>query len=131
VKLLGDRTLLIRIPLAVILLAHSVPGMVDGGVNDFGDLFLNNIGFAPFGILIAWVIKASHVVCAVLLLLNKYIKAAAVCTIFILVMGIVLIHWREGWFVVGGGRNGIEYNFLMVFLFVYLFFDRNIQESLK
>jgi putative oxidoreductase len=29
-------------------------------------------------------------------------------------VGIVMVHFTEGWFVVGGGRNGWEYNFLLI-----------------
>ncbi len=107
-------TLLLRIAIAIILLSHGIPGMFDNGVNDFGNLYLNQVGFAPFGVGIAWAIKISHVVCAILLLLNRYIVAAGVVTIVILIAGIVMVHYPEGWYVVGGGRNGMEYNFLMI-----------------
>lgn len=107
-------TLLLRIAVAIILLTHSVFGIFDNGINDFGNLFLNQIGFAPFGVAIAWSIKLSHIVAAVLLILNKYIKLAGFVTIFVLIMGIILVHFKEGWFVVGGGRNGMEYNFLLI-----------------
>jgi len=39
---------------------------------------------------------------------------AGFVTIFVLVMGIILVHFKEGWFVVGGGQNGVEYNFLLI-----------------
>ena len=29
-------------------------------------------------------------------------------------MGVVLIHAAEGWFVVGAGRNGMEYSLLLI-----------------
>jgi len=32
------------------------------------------------------------------------------------------VHYKEGWFVVGGGRNGVEFNFLMICVFVFLMF---------
>ncbi|MFZ0596034.1 MAG: DoxX family membrane protein, partial [Flavobacterium sp.] len=93
-------TLLLRFAVAVILLTHSVFGMFDNGVNDFGNLYLNQIGFAPFGVFIAWLIKLSHVVAAILLIANKYIKMAGFVTLFVLIMGIILVHFQEGWFVV-------------------------------
>ena len=109
-----NATLLLRIAVAIILLTHSVLGMFNNGINDFGNLYLNQIGFAPFGVFLAWSIKISHIVAAILLLLNKYVKAAGFVTIFVLIMGIILVHFQEGWFVVGGGRNGVEYNFLLI-----------------
>jgi len=115
-------TLLLRIAVAVILLTHSVFGIFDNGINDFGNLYLNQIGFAPFGVFIAWSIKLSHMIAAVLLVLNKYIKLAGFVTIFVLIMGIILVHFQEGWFVVGGGRNGVEYNFLLIIVLLAIMY---------
>ncbi|TKC12933.1 DoxX family protein [Pedobacter polaris] len=112
--------LILRIAVGIILLSHSIFGMFDGGVNAFGKFYLNEIGFAPFGVAIAWAIKISHVICALLLFANKYIKVASILTILILIMGIILIHFKEGWFVVGGGRNGMEYNFLLIAVLVQI-----------
>lgn len=114
--------LLLRIATAIILLTHSVFAIFNNGVNDFGNLYLNQIGFAPFGVFLAWSIKLSHVVAAVLLLINKYVKPAGFVTIFILIMGIILVHFQEGWFVVGGGRNGVEYNFLLIFVLLAIMY---------
>ncbi|MFN8886976.1 MAG: hypothetical protein ACK5WF_05920, partial [Cyclobacteriaceae bacterium] len=96
------------------LFVHCVPGMFNGGINAFGNLYLNQIGFAPIGLYLAWLIKLSHVADAFCLLFERYMKWAVLTTIAILVAGIAMIHWREGWFVVGGGRNGVEFNFLLI-----------------
>lgn len=121
---------ILRVSMAIILLSHSVFGMFDGGINDFGNFYLNKIGFAPFGVAIAWVIKLSHVVCALLLVMNKYIRLACFATIFVLTMGIIMVHFKEGWFVVGGGRNGIEYNFVLIsVLIAILFFNTTDQNK--
>jgi len=32
----------------------------------------------------------------------------------IYVVGIAMVHWPAGWFVVGAGRNGMEYSVLLV-----------------
>lgn len=109
-----SNTLILRIALAIIFITHSVFGMFNNGINDFGNLFLNQIGFAPMGVPIAWAVKLIHLLGAMALLLNKYIKPVCILNILILIMGIVLVHYQEGWFVVGGGRNGMEYNFLLI-----------------
>jgi len=121
--------LLLRIATAIILLSHSVFGIFNNGINDFGNLYLNQIGFAPFGVFLAWSIKLSHIIAAVLLLLNKYIKVASFVTIFILIMGIILVHFQEGWFVVGGGRNGVEYNFLLIFVLLAIMYPNGFKKS--
>ena len=122
-------TLLLRITVAIILLTHSIAGMFNNGINDFGNLYLNQIGFAPFGVAIAWSIKLSHLVAAILLLMNRYIKLVSIVTIFVLVMGIVLVHFKEGWFVVGGGRNGVEYNFLLICVLLAIMFPNGFKKT--
>ena len=122
-------TFLLRIAVAIILLTHSVFGMFNNGINDFGNLFLNQIGFAPFGVFLAWSIKLSHVAAAILLILNKYIKLAGFITIFVLLMGIILVHFQEGWFVVGGGRNGVEYNFLLIVVLFAIMYPNGLKKS--
>ena len=122
--------ILLRIAVAVILLTHSVFGIFNNGINDFGNLYLNQIGFAPFGFFLAWSIKLSHIAAALLLLLNKYVKPAGFVTIFILVMGIILVHFQEGWFVVGGGRNGVEYNFLLICVLLAIMYPNGLQKKI-
>lgn len=55
-----------------------------------------------------------------LLLLNRFVPL--ICAIFsiIYVAGIVLVHAPEGWFVVGHGRNGVEYSVLLIGCLVIL-----------
>ena len=103
-----SNTIILRIAVAITLLVHSVPSILLNWVSDFGNLYLNAVGFAPYGLWIAWAIKISHVLCAILLIINRYVMAEAFITIFILVAGIVMIHFKEGWFVVGAGRNGMR-----------------------
>ena len=124
-----NATLLLRIAVAIILLTHSVLGMFNNGINDFGNLYLNQIGFAPFGVFLAWSIKISHIVAAILLLLNKYVKAAGFVTIFVLIIGIILVHFQEGWFVVGGGRNGVEYNFLLIVVLLAIMYPIGFKKT--
>lgn len=132
--LMKDRnnTLILRIALAIIFTTHSVFGMFNNGINDFGNLFLNQIGFSPLGVPLAWTVKLIHLVGAVALVLNKCIKPACILNIIILIMGIVLVHYQEGWFVVGGGRNGMEYNFLLIcVLFFILFTTVETEDKIK
>jgi putative oxidoreductase len=104
----------LRIALIIIFLVHSLAGMFNNGINNFGNLYLNQVGFAPVGLPLAWLVKLSHVALAISLFTDKYLKATTFVTIFILIMGIFMIHLKEGWFVVGGGRNGVEFNFLLI-----------------
>jgi len=112
-------TLVLRITLAAVFFVHGIPSIFTGAVNNFGN-HLNTAGFALIGLPLAWAIKLSHVACAILLILNRYIRLAAIVTIPILVAGIIMIHAAQGWFVVGEGRNGMEFNVLLISVLVYL-----------
>ena len=105
---------ILRIIVAIILLTHSLPSIVTGDVNLFGKLYLNEVGFAPFGVALAWTIKLSHIVAALCLILNRWILLPCLVTIAVLLAGIFMVHLKDGWFVVGGGRNGFEYNVLII-----------------
>jgi putative oxidoreductase len=120
---------LLRLTVAVILVMHSVPGIFNNGINEFGKFYLNETGFSPLGVPIAWAIKISHILCAICLLLNKFIKPASIITIFILIAGIVMVHLKEGWYVVGGGRNGIEFNLLLICVLLTIMFQGGIKRQ--
>lgn len=120
---------MLRLAVAIILLAHSVPGMLGNGINNFGNN-LNQLGFDPFGVLLAWTIKGSHVVAAFCLVFEKFVKWACLVTIFILITGIILVHFKEGWFVVGAGRNGVEYNFLLIFVLLTIMFPNGLKSKI-
>jgi putative oxidoreductase len=129
-SIIFNNTFLLRLAVSTILVAHGVGGMFNGGINGFGQA-LNDwgIGLAPLGVPIAWAIKLSHLVCVFSLLSDKYVKIASLITIFILTMGIILIHGGEGWFVVGGGRNGMEFNFLLIFALLTIMFPNGIKKT--
>lgn len=124
-----NNTFLLRLAVAVILLMHSIPGMFNNGINDFGNFYLNEIGFSPAGVPLAWSIKLSHVLCAFCLLFNKFIKPAAILTILILIAGIILVHFKEGWFVVGAGRNGIEFNCLLIVVLITILLPNGLRKN--
>jgi putative oxidoreductase len=112
-------TLVLRIALAAVFFMHGIPSFFTSGVNNLGSL-LSKDGFGPVGLTLAWAIKLSHVACAVLLILNRYIRVVALLTIPILVAGIIMIHAADGWYVVGAGRNGVEFNVLLISVLAYL-----------
>ncbi|MBC7937056.1 MAG: DoxX family protein [Rhizobacter sp.] len=113
---------LLRLAAAIILPMHAIPSITSGPVNGFGNEYLRAEGFDALGLPPAWATKLSHIAAAICLLANKFIKPAAIITLVILIAGILMIHGKEGWFVVGGGRNGAEFNFLLVFALLTLMY---------
>jgi putative oxidoreductase len=121
-----DRTFLLRFALMVIMIMHGIPSFVEMSVIDFGDALADVFGFGPLGIPAAILVKTIHVLTIPALLLNKYLKPLALLNIIIFIMGIVLIHWKHGWYVVGGGSEGVEYNFLLIFSFATFLFPNGL-----
>ncbi|HCN12189.1 MAG TPA: DoxX family protein [Chryseobacterium sp.] len=119
-------SLFIRFSLAVIMAMHAIPSFLTGSVVEFGNNFLAGQGFGSFGLPIAVLIKLVHLITIPLLFLNKYIKLISVLNILILVAGIIMIHAAEGWYVVGGGSNGVEFNFLLIFCFLSFIFPKGL-----
>jgi putative oxidoreductase len=120
-KKLFNNTFLIRFGLAAIFLSHSLHGIfTNHDVNDLGNLFLNKIGFAPFGVWIAWTIIITQIITSILLLLDIFTKIASLLNIAILLGGIITVHFKEGWFVVGGGRDGMEFSFVLIIMLLTL-----------
>jgi putative oxidoreductase len=114
----------LRIALIVIFIVHSLTGVFNNGINDFGNLFLNKSGFYPIEVPLAWAIKLSQIALAISLFYDRYLKITSIITIVILIAGIYMVHWPAGWFVVGGGRNGIEFNFLLIMALLSIIYHK-------
>ena len=130
VKIFND-TFLLRAGLSVIFLSHSLHGIFTGNdVNNFGNLFLNKIGFSPFGVFIAWGVVIGQIITSILLIANRLVKISCILNIIILVFGIITVHFAEGWYVVGAGRNGMEFSFiLIVSLFTIMISDKKMRNK--
>lgn len=125
-NLIANPTFILRLAVCAVLIMHSVPGMFNNGIHDFGN-HLNETGFAPMGFVLAWAIKLSHVAAAIAFLIDRYVRLAGFITIFILVMGIFLVHLPNGWYVVGGGRNGIEFNVLLIAAILTIMYPKGLK----
>ena len=108
--------ILIRIVLAVLMFAHGMARISNGTVDDFG-VFLGSQGI-PLGFFVAWAITLFELVGSVLLAVGFYTYVIALLFAVELSVGIAMVHWKEGWFVVGAGRNGIEYSVLLIAAFL-------------
>lgn len=102
----------LRVTLAVLLGIHGWARWLAGGVEPFGQ-WLNSQGL-PFGFGIAVGITALEILGTPLLALGRWVTPLALCFAAQLVVGIVMVHAPAGWFVVGLGRNGVEYSVLLV-----------------
>ena len=115
--------LLLRFAVAAIFISHAIARIKLGTVGGFGD-FLNGQGFNPIGFYLAWGITIYELLGGAWLITGRNIKWA--CLIFIAhqIGGIALVHFKQGWFVVGSGQGGMEYSFLLIFSLLAIAFPR-------
>lgn len=100
--------------LACLLAAHGWARLLAGGVEPFG-IWLNGQGVA-IGTAMARGVTLYEIVGTVLLAARRFVFPLAIGYSLIYLAGLILVHWPEGWFVVGLGRNGIEYSVVLVVL---------------
>ena len=116
----GDRRQLafifLRIVAAGLLLIHGVARIYLGIVDDFGE-FLTLKAF-PLGFYLAWAITIFEIIGSIILASGYYVSVLALIFAVHLLAGILLVHLKDGWFVVGAGRNGVEYSVLLIAVFL-------------
>lgn len=103
---------MLRIALAGIIAAHGWARLLAGGVAPFG-VFLEAQGF-PGGYYWAAAVTGFEIVGSILLLLGRFTAVLGLAFSAVYALGIVLVHAKAGWFVVGLGRNGAEYSVLLI-----------------
>jgi len=108
----------LRIVVALIMLIHGAGRIYFGIVGGFGE-FLSLNSF-PLGLYIAWAITIFEIVGSISIALGYYVAPLAMIFALHLLCGIYLVHLKDGWFVVGAGRNGAEFSVLLVASFIAL-----------
>jgi putative oxidoreductase len=105
---------IVRVAAACTMIIHGITRLSLGTVSGF-DGWLTSLGFPPYT---AWALTFFEILGGLTLIWGKK-WVPAICIVFSiqLIIGIVLVHFSEGWFVVGAGRNGMEYSVLLIVCF--------------
>lgn len=105
--------MILRIVLGLIFVAH-------GGAKLFGDggpgSIAGNLGSLgiPIPTLTAWLITLFEFVGGMFLIVGLAVVPTAILLAIHMLMGIILVHAPNGFWVVGPGTNGIEFNLLLI-----------------
>lgn len=102
----------VRIVTALLIFIHGAARLANGGVAPFGE-WLGTQGF-PVGVAFAWAVTIYELIAPVLIVLRRFVFWACLGHIGILTLGAIMVHLPAGWFVVGLGRNGVEYSVLLI-----------------
>ncbi len=106
----------LRVVLATLMFVHGAARISLGTVGGFGE-FLGSNGL-PLGLFVAWSITLLEIVGSVLLAFGLYAWIIALVFAVELAAGIFLVHYKQGWFVVGAGTGGMEYSVLLIASFL-------------
>jgi putative oxidoreductase len=101
------------------MMAHGITRLIINGPPGFGQ-FLSSKGF-PAGEAIAWTLTFAEIICGLLLITGRLVRIACLFFICELLMGIILVHFKNGWFVVGLTEGGMEYSVLLIICFTLVF----------
>jgi len=104
--------LVLRVLLGIIFITHGAARLYYWSIPDFGK-FLDAKGFV-IGLQLAWAITIGEIVSGALLALGWKVRYCLLFHTTIILMGIVLVHARLGWFVVGLSGGGVEYSLLIL-----------------
>lgn len=104
--------LALRLATASVFLIHGFYRWAAGLVPPFANYFAAHD--VPWPALWPWVVTVIEPVGGALLALGVMVRPLCAWFALQLAVGIITIHAPAGWFVVGAGRNGMEYSALIV-----------------
>jgi putative oxidoreductase len=105
---------IVRVVTAVLIFIHGAfrASHWDPNVTGFGE-WLGTQGF-PQGFYWAAAVTIYELIAPLLILARRFVTLACLGHIVIIALGAYLVHFPDGWFVVGAGRNGMEYSVLLL-----------------
>jgi putative oxidoreductase len=104
--------LVLRVTLALLIAAHGWVRFTGGGVVPFGEWLVSQ--GLPLGLAIAAAVTAIEILGTPFFAAGRLVAPLALVYSLIYTIGIVMVHAKAGWFVVGRGRNGAEYSVLLI-----------------
>lgn len=113
-----------RVVLSLLLITHGVVRLVIGGAPHFGT-YLSSEGI-PAGTVIAYTLTFFEIIGGCLLALRIFSRWIIPVFLAEIILGLIMVHAKEGWFVVGYGRNGSEYSVLIIVSLILIWFSEDV-----
>jgi putative oxidoreductase len=104
----------LRVVVSSLLFIHGSTRLLSNGVPGFEEFFVAH-HLPAIG---AWFITGMEILGTIVLALGIWVRPLAIWFAAELTMGVILVHASNGWFVVGGGTNGMEYSVLLISVFL-------------
>jgi putative oxidoreductase len=104
--------LLLRIVVAALLCVHGATRVYNHDVGGFAQFLASQ--HVPVAPMVAWALSLVEVAGTVALAAGFLVIPLCLWFAAELAVGIVMVHARHGWFVVGGGTGGVEYSVLLI-----------------
>lgn len=101
-----------RLLVALLIGVHGWYRFSAGTSPEFGDWLASR--HVPLPHVIAWGITFGEIIGSACLAIGVCVRPFALLLMAIYIAGVIMIHAAEGWFVVGAGRNGMEYSVLLI-----------------
>lgn len=102
----------LRIVLGVVFLAHGVPELLAGAERTRATLELLDVSL-PWPFVAAWAIVLLETIGGACLLLGIFVAPAAFLLAGHMLAGLFLVHLPAGFYVIGRGQGGIEFNLVL------------------
>ena len=119
----AQTVVIVRLIVCALVFIHGVYRALSGGYAPFGEWLTSQQ--VPFGPAVAIAVTAYEILAAPVLALGRFRRILSIGFILIYITGAIMVHLPNGWFVVGAGRNGVEYSVLVILLFWLAGWTRN------
>ena len=109
----------LRMLVGAIFIFHASARVYNNTLPEFG-IFLNKTGF-PFGYYLAWAVTLFEIAGGIAMFFRFLVKLFCIGEAIILIIGIIVVHWKNSWFDVSMSLNGIEYSIVMISILIAIF----------
>lgn len=107
----GTGLAILRVVTGLIFVMHGYPKLFGGIEGTAG--FLGSVG-VPVPTVAAWFVALLETFGGLALILGLFVAPVAILFAIHMLTGIVLVHAANGFYVVGPGQGGVEFNLLLI-----------------